>query len=99
LRQLVEQNAAAAFGQLNSALEGQDTIVPGQFTAADIQLTFFEELMEAWGRIGPYPNLRRHMETMREREAYKRAEAKGGPVGQKELFARVYSHRINAAAV
>lgn len=94
-RQAVEQAAASAFGLLDSALEGQDTLVPGQFTAADIQLTFFEELMEASGRIEPYPNLCRHLERMRQREAYRRAEAKGGPVGLKTLFAGLAARYIS----
>jgi hypothetical protein len=37
--------------------------------------------MEAWNRIGPYPNMQRHLAAMRRREAYARAVAVGGPVG------------------
>jgi glutathione S-transferase len=93
-RRHVEHAAATAFGLLDAALEGQETLVTGQFTAADIQLAFFEELMEAWGRIGPYPNLQRHLGLMRERQGYRRAEARGGPVGQKALFERILSRRV-----
>jgi glutathione S-transferase len=86
-----EDTAKMVFTQIERGLDGNETIVPGQFTAADIQLTFFEELMEAWGRIAAYPNMQRHLAAMRQRAAYKRAEAKGGPVGQKELFSGVIS--------
>jgi len=86
MRTMVEQMAAAALGQIETALEGVETIVPGQFTAADIQLGFLEELLEGLGQIGNWPNMEAHLERMRGREAYKRAEAKGGAVGLKQLF-------------
>ncbi|RZK00336.1 MAG: glutathione S-transferase [Novosphingobium sp.] len=87
MRDMVAQAAAASFGLLEAALDGAETIVPGQFTAADIQLTFFEELLEGFGQIDNWPNMKAHLARMREREAYKRAEAKGGPVDLKGLFA------------
>lgn len=57
------------------------------FTAADIQLTFFEELMEGLLPMANWPNIQGHLARMRQRGAYKRAEQKGGPVGIKQLFA------------
>jgi glutathione S-transferase len=71
---------------LNDALEGQDYLVKGMFTAADIQLTFLEEGLEVGDRIARYPNLKSHLARMRARDGYKRAEAKGGPVALGELF-------------
>jgi glutathione S-transferase len=85
-REIVSQMAAAALGQLETTLAGSETIVPGQFTAADIQLAFLEELLEGLGQIGNWPNMRAHLGRMRQRDAYKRAEAKGGAVGLKDLF-------------
>jgi glutathione S-transferase len=85
-RGAAEAHAASVFKLLNDALEGNQTIVPALFTAADIQLTFLEELMEAAGDIAPYPNLQRHLGRMRQRDGYQRAESKGGPVGLKDLF-------------
>ncbi len=86
LRAQVEHAAASAFGLIEAALAGTETIVPGQFTAADIQLTFFEELLEGFGQIGNWPNMQAHLARMRTREAYKRAEAKGGAVDLQGLF-------------
>jgi glutathione S-transferase len=71
---------------LNNSLEGQDYLVKGMFTAADIQLTFLEEGIEVGDRIARYPNLKAHLARMRARDGYKRAEAKGGPVAVAELF-------------
>lgn len=79
---------------LEAALaEGGGTLVPSMFTAADIQLTFFEELMEGLLPMDQWPNMRAHLQQMRQRDAYRRAEAKGGPVGIKELFARAARRR------
>lgn len=71
---------------LNDSLDGQDYLVKSMFTAADIQLTFFEESIEVWGYTDQYPNLKAHLELMRQRDGYKRAEEKGGPVGLKDLL-------------
>jgi glutathione S-transferase len=71
---------------IEQALEGHEAISGGQFTAADIQLCFYEELVEAFGLIGPYPNMHAHLKRMREREGYQRAVKKGGPVGFMEMF-------------
>lgn len=87
MRDMIAQAAAASFGLIETALDGAETIVPGLFTAADIQLTFFEELLEGFGQIDNWPNMKAHLARMRERDAYKRAEAKGGAVDLKGLFA------------
>lgn len=86
MRDMIAQAAAASFGLIEAALDGAETIVPGLFTAADIQLTFFEELLEGFGQIDNWPNMKAHLARMRERDAYKRAEAKGGAVDLKGLF-------------
>jgi glutathione S-transferase len=85
-RAQIEHMAQASLGLIETALAGSDTIVPGMFTAADIQLTFLEELLEGVGRIGTWPNMQAHLGRMRSRDAYQRAEAKGGKVGLVELF-------------
>jgi glutathione S-transferase len=88
-RATVEQAAAVPLRLIEAALDGQETLVPGQFTAADIQLTFFEDLLEGIGILEQWPNMQAHMLRMRERDAYKRAEAKGRPVDIKGLFAGI----------
>jgi glutathione S-transferase len=85
-RVLAEQYAERFLGLLDAGLEDTDTIVPSIFTAADIQLTFFEELAEALLPMERWPNMQRHLQNMRQRESYRRAEARGGKVGIKELF-------------
>jgi glutathione S-transferase len=71
---------------IEAALEGTNTIVPSLFTAADMQLAFFEELVEASLRMEDWPNMHGHLQRMRQRDAYRRAEHKGGPVGMQQLF-------------
>jgi glutathione S-transferase len=88
-RAQIEQAVAVPLGLIDTALANSETIVPGQFTAADIQLCFLEELVEGLGQIGNWPNMRGHLARMRERDAYKCAEAKGGAVGLKEMFSAV----------
>ncbi|CAN7569233.1 glutathione S-transferase [Phenylobacterium sp. LjRoot219] len=79
-RPMLEAAAAIPMQLIDAALEGQETIVPGQFTAADLQLAFYEEIIDARGMIAEFPNMRAHLERMRARPAYQRALAKGGPV-------------------
>jgi glutathione S-transferase len=71
---------------IEDALEGRAFITGDAFTAADIQLGFMEELLEGIGQLESWPGMRAHLERMRGREAYRRAEAKGGPVDIKGLF-------------
>jgi glutathione S-transferase len=86
-RVAAEQFARSRIAPIEAALEGAQTIVPSMFTAADMQLTFFEELMEGLLPMEEWPNMNAHPLRMRERDAYRRAEKKGGPVGIKQLFA------------
>lgn len=87
MRAQIEYMARASLGFIEAALDGTETIVPGMFTAADIQLCFLEELLEGFGQIANWPNMQAHLSRMRQRDAYKRAEAKGGEVDLKGLFA------------
>jgi glutathione S-transferase len=82
---VLEAAATPSMQLIEAALEGQETIVPGQFTAADIQLAFYEEILDSRGQIDAWPNMRAHLERMRARAAYQRALAKGGPVMMKRL--------------
>jgi glutathione S-transferase len=86
MRTQIEYMAQTSLGLIEGALEGAGTIVPGLFTAADIQLAFLEELLEGFGQIGNWPNMQAHLARMRSRDAYKRAEEKGGAVDLKGLF-------------
>ncbi len=85
-RVATEQAVTTHLGLIETALDQGQTIVPGSFTAADIQLGFFENVLEGLGRISAWPNMMAHLERMRGREAYQRAEARGGPVSLKALL-------------
>ena len=89
LRPAMEAAAAVPMKLIEAALEGQQTIVPGQFTAADIQLCFYEEILDNRGQLADWPNMAAHVARMRTRDAYRRALAKGGPVGLRQMFAGV----------
>lgn len=86
------QLAAAAegmrvpLGLIDEALAGREHLAGDAFSAADIQLCFMEEIAEALDVLGDYPRLAAHLQRMRAREGYRRAEAKGGPVGLAGLF-------------
>jgi glutathione S-transferase len=79
-RPAMEAAAAVPTQLIEAALEGQETIVRGLFTAADIQLGFYEEILDSRGLLDARPNMRAHIARMRRREAFRRAVAKGGPV-------------------
>lgn len=96
-RQAAQQHADRHLAVLDQAVaDGGGTLVPGMFTAADMQLTFFEELMEALLPMDRWPHLQAHLARSREMDGYKRAEAKGGPVAIRMLFER--AARAAAAA-
>ncbi|HEY3696146.1 glutathione S-transferase family protein [Phenylobacterium sp.] len=84
---MVEENLKVPLALIDDALAGREFIAGDAFTAADIQLCFLEELAEGMDRIAPYANMRAHLERMRARDGYRRAESKGGPVGLKAMFA------------
>jgi glutathione S-transferase len=84
-RPAMEAAAAVPMKLIEAALEGQETIVRGQFTAADIQLGFYEETLDSRGLLAAYPNMAAHVARMRARDAYQRALARGGPVRMGKL--------------
>jgi len=66
------------FSYLNAELEGRDFLVGGSLTGADVQNAYLLENPYAMGLLEQYLNLKRYVETMHERPAYKRAVDKGG---------------------
>ena len=79
-RPAMEAAATVPMRLIEAALDGHQTLVPGLFTAADIQLGFYEEILDGRGQLGDWPNMQAHLQRMRARPAYQRAVAKGGPV-------------------
>ena len=65
-------------GYVNGSLEGQDYLM-GDFSAADVQMSFVGEVARAFGRLGPFPNLAAWVDRLHARPAFKAALEKGGP--------------------
>jgi glutathione S-transferase len=66
------------FSYMNAALEGRDFLVGDALTGADIQNGYLLENPYAMGLLEQYPNLKRYVEALHARPAYKRAIARGG---------------------
>ena len=64
-------------GYVNGALAGRDWLL-GEFTAADVQMSFVGEVLGAFGRLDQYPNIKAWVDRFQVRPAYKTALEKGG---------------------
>ena len=65
-------------GYVNGALAGKDWLL-GDFTAADVQMSFVGEVARAMGQMDKYPNIKAWVERFQARPAYLAALEKGGP--------------------
>ena len=65
-------------GYLNAALDGRDWFVDGQFSAADVQISFIPQVATLLYGLEQFPNLASFLQRIHAREAYKRAIEKGG---------------------
>lgn len=74
----IESEIANHVGYVNGVLEGRDWLM-GQFSAADIQMSFVGEVVGAFGRLAQYPNIAAWVERFQARPAYRIALEKGGP--------------------
>ncbi|BGP14526.1 hypothetical protein JCM10213_005185 [Rhodosporidiobolus nylandii] len=64
---------------LDKHLEGKEYFAGGKLTGADIMMSFIAEALASTPLdASDFPNLRRWHESMQQREAYKKAEEKGG---------------------
>lgn len=64
---------------MESALEGRKFFMGSDISAADFQLSFVAEIAHAQGMTANRPNLKRFVQRIQSRDAYKRALEKGGP--------------------
>lgn len=64
-------------GYVNGALEGRDWLM-GDFTAADVQMSFVGEVAGAFGRFQAFPNIGAWVKRFQDRPAYRKALEKGG---------------------
>ena len=75
----INSEIARHLGYIDSALSGRDWLM-GDFTAADIQMSFLGEIAGAWDlRAADYPALDAWVESFKSRPAYQRALERGGP--------------------
>lgn len=74
----IESEIANHLGFVNAALADREWLV-GDFTAADIQMSFVGEVAGAFGRHAAFPNIKGWVDRFQARPAYKAALEKGGP--------------------
>lgn len=73
----IESEIANHMGYVEGALEGRQWLL-GDFSAADVQMSFVGEVLGAFGRLGQYPNIEAWVARFQARPAYQAALAKGG---------------------
>lgn len=64
------------FGALDGILAKQEWMAGPRFTAADVMMGWYIEMIELRGEIGPYPALQRYVAKIRARPAHQRAKAR-----------------------
>ena len=74
----IESEVANHLGYVEGALAGRDWLM-GEFSGADIQMSFVGEVTGAFGRHGAYPNIAAWVKRFQDRPAYRKALEKGGP--------------------
>ncbi|MEJ0065489.1 MAG: glutathione S-transferase [Caulobacteraceae bacterium] len=67
-------------GYVDRSLEGRDYFM-GEFTAADVQMSFVGEVGRAFGRLADKPALDAWVDRIHARAAYRKALEKGGAYG------------------
>jgi len=77
LQPRIEGEIGNHMGYLEGALEGRDWLL-GEFSAADVQMSFVGEVLGAFGRLGGFPNIQAWVKRFQARPAYKTALEKGG---------------------
>lgn len=64
-------------GFVNGALEGKDYLL-GEFTGADVQMSFAGEVARAFGRLEAFPNVKAWVDRLHARPAFQKSIEKGG---------------------
>ena len=73
----IESEIANHMGYVDQALSDRDWLL-GEFSAADVQMSFVGEVLGAFGRLDAYLNIKAWVERFQRRPAYKTALEKGG---------------------
>jgi glutathione S-transferase len=78
LRPRIDSELANHLGYVDGALKGRDYLVSGEFSGADIQMSFVGEIAGVFGRRASYPALEAWSKRLQARPAYKKALERGG---------------------
>ncbi len=73
----VNEEIARHLGYVDAALAGKDYLM-GEFSGADVQMSFVGEVARAFGRLETFPNLKAWVERLHDRPAFKLSIEKGG---------------------
>jgi glutathione S-transferase len=77
LQPRISEEIGNHLGYVNKSLEGRDYLM-GDFSAADVQMSFVGEVGRAFGRLADHPNVDAWVSRLHERAGYKAGIAKGG---------------------
>jgi glutathione S-transferase len=73
----IESEIANNLAYISSAL-GERPYLLGDFTGADLQVSFVMEVARAFGKLAAYPNLAAYLDRLHARPAFQRSLEKGG---------------------
>jgi glutathione S-transferase len=73
----IDGEIANHMGYVDAELAGRDWLL-GDFSAADVQMSFVGEVLGAFGRLDAYPNIKAWVARFQARPAYKTALERGG---------------------
>ena len=73
----IESEIANHLGYISGAL-GERDYLTGEFSGADLQVSFVMEVARAFGKLAAYPNLVAYLDRLHARPAFKRSLEKGG---------------------
>lgn len=77
LQPRIDSEIANHMGYVDQALAGRDWLL-GEFSAADVQMSFVGEVLSAFGRLDAYPAIGAWVNRFQARPAYQSALQKGG---------------------
>ena len=77
LKPRIDSETANHLGYVEKSLAGKDWLL-GEFSGADIQMSFVGEIVASTGRGAQYPNIAAWVKRFQARPAYRRALEKGG---------------------
>jgi glutathione S-transferase len=78
LTHLLQAQMAKHLGYIDAALCGVEYLVGNQFSAADIHVSFVAQTAREYTDMSVYTNITSWLERLESRQAYKKAEEKGG---------------------